>query len=108
MWRRLARNVFGHYKHTSGLSDDLVMYESGAAPHAEKEWEVAEQVRRSLRVGSKVFIRDDLCVVETLPEATEHNEHFVARSVVFGTAHRWRYLDPFRISRPRTKRAHLR
>ena len=59
MWRRLARNVFGHYKHTSGLSDEFVMYESGsksgAAPHAEKEWEVAEQVRRGLRVGSKVF-----------------------------------------------------
>ena len=88
-WRRLARNIFGHYKHTSGLSDELVMYDTR---HAEKEWEVAEVVRRTLRVGSKIRIGGDICVVETLPEATEENEHFTARSVAFQTEHRVRYL----------------
>jgi hypothetical protein len=97
-WRRLARNIFGHYKHTSGLSDELVMYDAG---RAEKEWEVAERVRRTLRVGAKIRIGGDFCVVETLPEATEENEHFTARSVD-GTEHRVRFLDPFRVAR--TKR----
>ena len=42
-------------------------------------------------------------------EATEHNEHFVARSVVFGTAHRWRYLDPVPYLAPAHENApHLR
>jgi hypothetical protein len=40
--------------------------------------------------------------VETLPEATEENEHFTARSVDSGTEHRVRYLDPLRVAR--TKR----
>ncbi len=102
-WRRLLRGTSsgttGHYNHTSGLSDELVMYDAG---RAEKEWEVAERVRRTLRVGSKIRIGGDFCVVETLPEATEENEHFAARSVDSETEHRVRYLDPFRVAR--TKR----
>jgi hypothetical protein len=95
-WQRLARNIFGHYKHTSALNDDSAMYDSG---RAEKEWEVAERVRRTMRVGSRLYVGplQNLYVVETLPEATEQNEYFEARSVVFGTEHRVRYLAPFRV-----------
>ena len=102
-WRLLARNIFGHYKHTSGLSKDLVILGSG---RAEREWEAAELVRRKLRVGMHIAIADDvLCSVHSLPEATEQNEHFEARSARYGTLYVVRYLEPIRIVRGRTKSA---